>query len=264
MTLTPIAPDAWAKAAVSPGVADQILGDAGRDLPSFQTLLEHMRDGGFLGRGGHSKEEAPPLETQLAQVFNELGLFGHSDGTAASSMNTSAPAAPASSAPGERPDAQGGMGAVRGPDEQARLRHASCPTLGRSASMPTPSAQAAPPPPARPLHVSVRGGAGVPSYPIDPRAEERLPSGAPAARPRSPVRQPSQAARTGAALALLHQADGAVVVSARADGLGREERLRLRVAVEELLARHGYVAADYVLNGTGWTDHAIQGEEHAG
>jgi len=54
---------------------------------------------------------------------------------------------------------------------------------------------------------------------------------------------------SAAAQVSVQAVEGGISLVARADRLSREDRDRLRVEIGELLARHGLVAAEIMLNG---------------
>lgn len=187
--------------------------------------------------------------TDAAERFNEHGLFGRAhQWLTARSLGSPLRTAPPGAAPADLSASLEGRLPPTGSDQSAARACATAAQRAERTTQPQTSADAASarsappsslaPPPAM---ASVRG-CDNPVRPAD-RAERH------AARPRL---ADSRSARAGAADAIRLTAQAGsegLRLVARVQGISGGERLRLRAAIEALLARSGLSAREIVING---------------
>jgi hypothetical protein len=211
-------------------------------------MLETLRGAadGFLGDGRDGNAPASHQPAAAAHMFNETGLFGRAvddPGPGQAAPETAAPR------PGVAvqdaaavPAACGAEAGTAASEPAVALRPVA--RTGREA--PAPGAPWA----GANVHAAPASAARSTAMGQAPIRTKSL-QAAPAER--RPARRPVEEARrersaSAARLALQPGADGLAVV-ARAERLSREEQIRLRVAIEALLARHGLAARRVTING---------------
>jgi hypothetical protein len=257
-------------------------GDMGFEA-MLQTLLQESP--GFLGGAFHAPGMPPPAEPAQAEMFNEQGLFG--DVALCGNLPTLGrnPNGIVTSGEGMGPAVMSGEGMSRaimsgegmspavmsgdvraGPSASGPAAPPPVDPPGAAAAFRAPQGSSSPIAPSPPF-ASRRTGQMKPSGPAGPalqivqhRSSSRAQPQVGEVRSRRPSEPlPAESGATVAQLALRAGGDGIVLI-ARAQRLNREEQLRLRIAIDALLVRHGLSAREIVINGENQPCSGSEGE----
>lgn len=231
----------------------------------FEDLLAAMlrEAGDFLGRGNAESELDAIGAREVAELFNELGFFpGQSPDAKCEVGAALAPCAPPDTA---QPGTPGRTGAVGEAGAPAQLSEPSVALVeprdenGLTSVAARPDAVARAPGPGAAAHIpkprtSVPATARAPQPPPAAFAQPGAPDEAPAgARQGAAVsRPPRDRTAPGAAADVqltLATASAEVSLAARLQALSRDERVRLRTEIIQLLVRHGFGAGSLSING---------------